>query len=190
MQAVASFVMVRCVVRLQAGKLRQHLTFAVLAVATVALYPGLSPRVARPAACGRIERLLAQGKVEQSLEVLREAVRLGRIPINSAGTMLEAALKTGEPNIVRDLALLLMNKGRPLAFGLVGRAAELLDAAGDASGRWSFGKAPNHGAAGRAGDSAPGRPAAQERTDISSSTKADQSRTSARLSAMLPGVLG
>jgi len=120
---------------MQAGKLRQYLTFAALAVATVAVcvlaYPH-ARRGQRLAAAS--ERLLAQGKVEQALEALREAVRLGNIPIGSAGGMLDAALKAGEASVSRDLALLLMDKGRPLASGLVGRAAGLLDASGDRSG--------------------------------------------------------
>lgn len=127
--------MLRCVVRLQAGKLRQYLTFAALAVATVAVCVLVYPHARRgQQLVAASQRLLAQGKVEQALDALREAARLGSIPVNSAGTMLEAALKVGEANIARDLALLLMDRGRPLASGLVGRAAGLLDAAGDASG--------------------------------------------------------
>jgi tetratricopeptide (TPR) repeat protein len=125
----------RCVARLQAGKLRQYLTFAALAAVTVAVCVLAYPHVRRgQQLVAASQRLLAQGKVEQALEALREAVRLGSIPVNSAGTMLEAALKAGEANIARDLALLLMDRGRPLASGLVGRAAGLLDAAGDAPG--------------------------------------------------------
>lgn len=80
------------------------------------------------------ERLLAQGKESEALAALREALRLGGVPIGGAGAMLEAALKAGEASVSRDLAQLLMSKGRSLASGQVGRAAGLLDASGDASG--------------------------------------------------------
>jgi len=130
-----SFAMMRCIVRMQAGKLRQYLTFAALAVATVAACVLAYPHARRgQQLVAASERLLAQGQVGQALEALREAIRLGNIPINSAGTILDAALKTGEANVARDLALLLMDKGRPLASGLVGRAAGLLDASGDPKG--------------------------------------------------------
>lgn len=127
--------MIRCAARMQPGKLRQYLTFAVLAAVTVAAcvlsYP-YARRGQRLVASS--ERLLAQGKVEQALQALREAMRLGTVPIGSAGTMLETALKAGEARIARDLSLLLMDKGRPLASGLVGKAAGLLDASGDSEG--------------------------------------------------------
>lgn len=127
--------MIRCAVHMQAGKLRQYLTFATLALLTVAACVLVYPHARRgQQLVAASERLLAQGKVEQALESLREAVRLGGVPIGSAGDMLEAALKAGEASVSRDLALLLMDKGRLLASGLVGRAAGLLDALGDRGG--------------------------------------------------------
>jgi len=127
--------MIQCIVRMQAGKLRQYLTFAALAVATAMACVLAYPHARRgQQLVASSERLLAQGKVEQALEALREAVSLGSIPIGSAGTMLDAALKAGEASVSRDLALLLMDKGRPLASGLVGRAAGLLDTSGDPKG--------------------------------------------------------
>lgn len=127
--------MTQCIVRMQAGKLRQYLTFAALAAATVAACVLAYPHARRgQQLVAASERLLAQGQVEQALEALREAMRLGNIPINSAGTMLDAALKAGEVGVARDLSLLLMDKGRPLASGLVGRAAGLLDASDDPKG--------------------------------------------------------
>lgn len=127
--------MIRCAVRMQAGKLRQYLTFAALAVATVVVCVLAYPHMRRGQQLVAVsERLLAQGQVGQALEALREAMRLGNVPIGSAGAMLETALKAGEASVSRDLALLLMDKGRPLASGLVGRAAGLLDASGDPKG--------------------------------------------------------
>lgn len=127
--------MMRCVVRLQAGKLRQYLTFAALAVITVAACVLAYPQVRRgPLLVAASERLLAQGKESEALATLREALRLGGVPTGSAGAMLETALKAGEASVSSDLARLLMSKGRPLASGLVGRAAGLLDASGDAPG--------------------------------------------------------
>lgn len=121
--------------RIQAGKLRQILVFIGLAVVTVAVCIWAYPQVRR----GQLlvvqsERLLAQGKVEQALEAVREAMRLGRVPIGGLDGMLDAALRAGEARVARDLALLLMEKGRPVDSGLVGRAAGLLDADGDAGG--------------------------------------------------------
>ncbi|MBU1041309.1 MAG: tetratricopeptide repeat protein [Proteobacteria bacterium] len=127
--------MMRCAVRTQAGKLRQYLTFATLAVVTVAACVLAYPHARRgQQLVAASERLLTQGKVEQALLALREAASLGSIPTGSAGTMLDAALKAGDADISRDLAMLLMNKGRPLASGLVGKAAGLLDASGDPTG--------------------------------------------------------
>jgi len=127
--------MMWCVVRLQAGKLRQYLTFAALAVITVAACVLAYPQVRRgPLLVAASERLLAQGKESEALAALREALRLGGVPLGGAGAMLETALKAGEASISSDLAQLLMGKGRPLASGLVGRAAGLLDASGDALG--------------------------------------------------------
>lgn len=127
--------MIRCALRMQAGKLRQYLTFAALAVGTVAACVLAYPHARRgQVLVAASERLLTQGRVEQALESLREAVRLGSIPIDNAGHMLDTALKAGEANVSRDLVLLLMSKGRPVASGLVGRAAGLLDASGDQKG--------------------------------------------------------
>lgn len=127
--------MIRCAARMQPGKLRQYLTYAVLAVLTVAACILSYPYARRGQwLVASSERLLAQGQAEHALEALREAIRLGAVPIGSAGTMLETALKAGEARISRDLSLLLMDKSRPLASGLVGKAAGLLDASGDTEG--------------------------------------------------------
>ncbi|MGE4262964.1 MAG: tetratricopeptide repeat protein [Desulfovibrio sp.] len=104
-------------------------------MATVLLCVWAYPQVRRgPLLVAASERLLAQGKELEALAALREAMRLGGVPIGSAGAMLETALKAGEAAVARELTLLLMDKGRPLASGLAGRAAGLLDGAGDASG--------------------------------------------------------
>lgn len=127
--------MIRCAARMQTGKLRQYLTFAAMAVVTVAVCVLAYPHARRgQRLVASSERLLAQGHVEQALAALREAASLGSVPIGSAGTMLETALKAGEAGISRDLAMLLMDKGRPLSSGLVGKAAGLLDASGDSGG--------------------------------------------------------
>lgn len=127
--------MLRCAGHTQAGKLRQYLVFAALAAATVAACVLAYPHLRRgPLLVAASQRLLAQGRVPEALEALREALRLGRVPMGQADGMLEAALKAGEANVARELALLLMDRGRPLASGLAGRAAGLLDAAGDAAG--------------------------------------------------------
>jgi tetratricopeptide (TPR) repeat protein len=126
---------IRCATTKQSGKARQYLAFFALCVATVLLCVWAYPQVRRgPLLVAASERLLAQGKESEALAALREALRLGGVPIGGAGAMLKASLKAGEASISRDLAQLLMGKGRPLASGLVGRAAGLLDASGDASG--------------------------------------------------------
>jgi tetratricopeptide (TPR) repeat protein len=124
--------MIRCAPVANKGKVRQYVTFAVLSLATVIASIWAYPHVRRgQLLVASSERLLAQGKVEQALENLRQAMRSGGVSIGSAGGMLDAALKAGEAHVARDLALLLMRKGRPVASGLVGRAAGLLDAAGE-----------------------------------------------------------
>lgn len=126
---------VPCTAGVQKGKFRQLATFSLLSLVVVAACLAAYPHVRRgPLLVAASERLLAQGKEAEALDALREAVRLGGIPIGSAGAMLETALKAGEASVSRDLAELLMNKGRSLASGLVGRAAGLLDASGDAPG--------------------------------------------------------
>lgn len=127
--------MIRCTARMQPGKLRQYLAFAALAIGTVAACVLAYPQARRgQLLVATAERLLAQGQPEQALEPLREAMRQGKIPIGSAGHMLDAALRLGEADVSHDLALLLMNKGRPLPSGLVGRAAGLSDTSGNARG--------------------------------------------------------
>lgn len=126
---------IRCATTKQSGKTRQYLAFFAMSVATVLLCVWAYPQVRRgPMLVAASERLLAQGKELEALAALREAMRLGGVPIGSAGAMLETALKAGEAAVARELTLLLMDKGRPLASGLAGRAAGLLDGAGDASG--------------------------------------------------------
>lgn len=127
--------LIRCAPYSNKGKARQYTAFALLSLAVVAVCVFAYPHVRR----GQLlvvesERLWAQGKVEQALESLRAAMRQGGIPIGSVGGMLDAALKVGEGRIARDLALILIDKGRPVSSGLVGRAAGLLDAEGDARG--------------------------------------------------------
>jgi tetratricopeptide (TPR) repeat protein len=120
---------------MQTGKLRQYLTFAAMTVVTVVVCVLAYPHARRGQRLVALsEQLLAQGQVGHALEALREAVSLGSVPIGSAGAMLETALKAGEATISRDLSVLLMDKGRPLASGLVGKAAGLLDTAGDPKG--------------------------------------------------------
>lgn len=124
--------MIRCApVRLK-GKGRQYSTFLLLSFAVVSVCLVAYPHLRRgPLLVAASERLLAQGRVAEALEAVREAMRLGRVPITRADGMLEVALKTGEASVSRELALLLMSRGRPVASGLVGRAAGLLDTAGD-----------------------------------------------------------
>ena len=127
--------MILCTTGRQNGKRRQFAAFFLLSLVVVVACIAAYPHVRRgPLLVAASERLLAQGKEQEALAALREALRLGGVPIGGAGAMLEAALKAGEANVSRDLAILLMSKGRPLASGLVGRAAGLLDAAGDVSG--------------------------------------------------------
>lgn len=127
--------MMLCSTGVQRGKFRQLATFSLLSLVVVAACLAAYPHVRRgPLLVAASERLLAQGKESEALAALREALRLGGVPIGGAETMLEAALKAGEISISRDLAQLLMSKGRSLASGQVGRAAGLLDASGDASG--------------------------------------------------------
>lgn len=127
--------MMLCTKGMQKGKRRQFAVFFLLSLVVVAACLAAYPHVRRgPLLVAASKRLLAQGKEPEALAALREALRLGGVPIGGAGAMLEAALKAGEASISRDLAQLLMSKGRSLASGLVGRAAGLLDGAGDASG--------------------------------------------------------
>jgi len=127
--------MIRCAPGMQKGKGRQYAIFSLLSLVVVAACLAAYPHVRRgPLLVAASERLLAQGKESEALAALREALRLGGVPIGGAGAMLEAALKAGEASISRDLAQLLMSKGRSLASGLVGRTAGLMDASGDASG--------------------------------------------------------
>ena len=127
--------LIRCAVHANKGKVRQYTAFALLSLAVATACGFAYPHVRR----GQLlvvasERLWAQGKVELALNSLREALRHGEISTGSADGMLDAALKVGEGRIARDLALFLIDKGRPVASGLVG--------------------------AGKAGESAPGRSSA------------------------------
>lgn len=127
--------LIRCAVHANKGKVRQYTAFALLSLAVATACVFAYPHVRR----GQLlvvasERLWAQGKVELALNSLREALRHGEISTGSADGMLTVALKVGEGRIARDLTLFLIDKGRPVASGLVGRAAGLLDAEGDARG--------------------------------------------------------
>lgn len=111
---------------------RQYATFLVLSLAVVATCLAAYPHVRRaPLLVAASERLFVQGKTAEAQDALREAMRLERVPLNRADHMLEAALKVGDGPMAGQTALLLMEKGRRVDSGLVGRAAGLLDAAGD-----------------------------------------------------------
>jgi len=115
--------------------MRQYASFGLLSLVVVSLCVWAYPQLRRgPLLVAASQRLLAQGRVPEAMEALREAMRLGRVSLGQADGMLEAALKVGEGDIARKLALELMDKGRVLASGLAGRTAGLLDTAGDASG--------------------------------------------------------
>lgn len=124
--------MIRCAPGMLKGKGRQYATFLLLSLAVVAACLASYPLVRRaPLLVAASERLMSQGKTAEALDALREAMRLGRVPITRMDAMLKAALKAGDAGIAAQMALLLMEKGRPVDSGLVGRAAGLLDAGGD-----------------------------------------------------------
>ncbi len=124
--------MIRCSPHGQQGKRRQFAAFFLLSLAVVAACLAAYPRVRRaPLLVAASERLLAQGNTAEALDALREAMRSGQVPITRADSMLGAALKAGDAGIAAQMARLLMDKGRPVDSGLVGKAAGLMDAGGD-----------------------------------------------------------
>lgn len=124
--------MIRCAHTISEGKGRQYAAFLLLSLAVVAACVLAYPHLRRgPLLVAASERLLAQGRTAEALDALREAMRLGRVPAVRMDAMLEAALIAGEARIAGEMALALMEAGRTVASGNVGRAAGLLDAAGD-----------------------------------------------------------
>jgi|GEM_PF-1397876 len=118
--------------RMQNGKIRQLAAFLFLSVAVVAACLVAYPHIRRvPLLIATSDRLLSQGEIANALEALRQAMALGGVPVSKADAMLEVALKAGEGHIAEQMALLLMDKGRVVDSGRVGRTAGLLDAAGN-----------------------------------------------------------
>ncbi|MGE4551576.1 MAG: tetratricopeptide repeat protein [Desulfovibrionaceae bacterium] len=116
------------------GKWRQYAAFAGLSLAVVAACIWFYPQ----ARSGQLlvvyaRDLLDLGQTEQAMARLREAVRQGSIPIGGLDDVIETALAAEDSDSSRELIQRLMDKGRPVASGLVGRAAGLLDARGDAA---------------------------------------------------------
>ncbi len=127
--------MMRCVHNISGGKGRQYAAFLLLSLAVVAACVLAYPHLRRgPLLVAASQRLLAQGRTAEALDALREAMRLGRVPAVRLDGMLDAALRAGEASIAGQLALLLMEAGRTVDSGHVGRAAGLLDASGDPQG--------------------------------------------------------